>query len=396
MPAKIDNAVRAQAIQYATAHGASAAAKKFGVSRAIVYRWLGEGDTPAPVAAPKMGRPAKAPKTLTARLSAPVPAFEEPEPAVGVLKPVAKAVLTETAQNGAVSVSMDVRPSTMYKAEIPAKDPSYVPFGCHSELQDIIKAGAYGVHLIYGEPGVSKTFGVIQTAAKLGRPVVTISCGPMTEKEELLGKYALVNGATVYEHGAVSVARQQGAILLLDEVDRAKPDVMVAINMILDGYDFTNPMTGEVIKVQSGHMVFMTANTRGTGDNCDRFVTAQVLDEATLDRVHSTFEQDFPTPKVEQKILSKFSENESLTARLVAWANQTRKTYHEGGVGRYVTTRRLVMIIKNTEGYCGGDDMRAVKNALGHFDPESRDTLIKFYKAYMVNAPVETNGPVEV
>ena len=61
-------------------------------------------------------------------------------------------------------------------------------------------------------------------------------------------------------------------------------------------------------------------------------------------------QQDYPTPAVETKILSRVAESLSIDdpkfiVHLVTWA-VIRKTYDDGGVDAVITTRRLINILK--------------------------------------------------
>ena len=48
-----------------------------------------------------------------------------------------------------------------------------------------------------------------------------------------------------------------------------------------------------------------TANTKGKGSDDGRFIGTNVLNEAFLERFPVTFEQDYPAPTVERKILGR-------------------------------------------------------------------------------------------
>ena len=54
-----------------------------------------------------------------------------------------------------------------------------------------------------------------------------------------------------------------------------------------------------------GFNVFATANTKGKGSDDGRFIGTNVLNEAFLERFPVTFEQDYPSPSIETKILGR-------------------------------------------------------------------------------------------
>ena len=62
-----------------------------------------------------------------------------------------------------------------------------------------------------------------------------------------------------------------------------------------------------------------------------------MLNEAFLERFPVTFEQEYPTPNNEVKILNNVAESlgikeNDFTKRLVDWADIIRKTFYDGGV----------------------------------------------------------------
>jgi MoxR-like ATPase len=58
-----------------------------------------------------------------------------------------------------------------------------------------------------------------------------------------------------------------------------------------------------MIKPEPGFTIVATANTKGDGDGSDRFVGANVMNEAFLERFNVVIEQDYPPPITEVKIL---------------------------------------------------------------------------------------------
>lgn len=59
---------------------------------------------------------------------------------------------------------------------------------------------------------------------------------------------------------AYRVDAQAGAVLLIDEIDKAHSDVPNALLEVLDAGSFTVPQTGQVVKSQNGLFIVITAN----------------------------------------------------------------------------------------------------------------------------------------
>jgi nitric oxide reductase NorQ protein len=71
-------------------------------------------------------------------------------------------------------------------------------------------------------------------AAELGRPLVTVACHDDTSAVDLVGRYLVQAGETVWQDGPLTRAVRTGAILYLDEIAEARPDVIVVIHPLAD------------------------------------------------------------------------------------------------------------------------------------------------------------------
>jgi nitric oxide reductase NorQ protein len=88
--------------------------------------------------------------------------------------------------------------------------------------------------LLKGPTGSGKSRFVEAMAHALGRPLVTVACHDETSAVDLLGRWLVRGGETVWQDGPVTRAVRQGAILYLDEIAEARPDVMVVIHPLTD------------------------------------------------------------------------------------------------------------------------------------------------------------------
>ena len=88
--------------------------------------------------------------------------------------------------------------------------------------------------LLKGPTGCGKTRLVEHMAARLGRPLVTVACHDETSAVDLLGRWLVKGGDTVWLDGPVTRAVRDGAILYLDEFAEARSDVLVVIHPLTD------------------------------------------------------------------------------------------------------------------------------------------------------------------
>ena len=259
---------------------------------------------------------------------------------------------------------------------VPEKDPNYVPFGNSSSLKKIINSRLFYPVFVTGLSGNGKTLGVEQTCAQLGRELIRVNITIETDEDDLIGGFRLVDGATVWHNGPVVEALNRGAVLLLDEIDLASNKIL-CLQSILEGKGVFLKKTGQFVKPAAGFTVFATANTKGKGSDDGRFVGTNVLNEAFLERFPITFEQDYPSPVIEQKILKNIGCELTFAENLVKWAGVIRKTFFDGGVDEVITTRRLVHIVQAYKIF--GDRLTAITNCVNRFDEDTKQSFLDLY-----------------
>jgi nitric oxide reductase NorQ protein len=88
--------------------------------------------------------------------------------------------------------------------------------------------------LIKGPTGCGKTRFVEHMAADLGRPLVTVSCHDDLSASDLVGRFLIGNGNTVWSDGPLARAVRTGAICYLDEVVEARKDTTVVLHPLAD------------------------------------------------------------------------------------------------------------------------------------------------------------------
>ena len=264
---------------------------------------------------------------------------------------------------------------------IPEKDDTFVQFGNFTDIKKIIKSGLFYPTFITGLSGNGKTFSIEQACAALGKELIRVNITIETDEDDLIGGFRLVNGETVWHNGPVIEAMQRGAILLLDEIDLASNKIL-CLQSILEGKGVFLKKIGKHIMPAKGFNVFATANTKGKGSDDGRFIGTNVLNEAFLERFPVTFEQSYPTPAIEQKILEGIAldlgvEDRDFCKRLVDWGDVIRKTFYDGGIDEIISTRRLVHIIRAYSIF--NDKMKAIEVCVNRFDDETKQSFMELY-----------------
>ena len=88
--------------------------------------------------------------------------------------------------------------------------------------------------LIKGPTGCGKTRFIAHMAARLARPLITVSCHDDLTAADLVGRHLIGDGQTVWSDGPLTRAVRQGGICYLDEVVEARKDTTVVLHPLTD------------------------------------------------------------------------------------------------------------------------------------------------------------------
>lgn len=279
---------------------------------------------------------------------------------------------------------------------VPAKDNTYVSWGHSRDIETIIKSGKYFPTFISGLSGNGKTMMVEQGCAKLNREYIRVQINPLTDEDDLIGGFRLIEGETVFVKGPVIKAMEAGAILLLDEIDRGSNKLM-CLQGILEGKPYLIKKTGQTIVPENGFNIIATANTKGRGSDDGRYISAVIMDDAFLERFPVTIAQPYPTVATERKILKNVMEkfnclDEDFAELLCAWSDTIRKTYQDDGIEELITTRRLTHIV---EAYSiWNDRKKAIEMCVNRFEDDVKESFIDLYQK--VDASIGETPEAEV
>ena len=268
---------------------------------------------------------------------------------------------------------------------VPQTDDKFVQFGHFKDIKSIIKSRIFYPLFITGLSGNGKTHSVEQSCAQLSRECVRVNITIETDEDDLIGGFRLKDGETVWSDGPVVEALKRGAILLLDEIDLASNKIM-CLQSVLEGKGVYLKKTNQYVRPEPGFNVVATANTKGKGSESGMFIGTNVLNEAFLERFSVTFEQQYPRPAIEKKILlANFKEHgwvgdniDTIAQNLVDWSDIIRKTFYDGGIEDIITTRRLINIVK---AYVIWDSMeKAIELCTNRFDDDTAKTFRDLYQ----------------
>ncbi|MEB3421929.1 CbbQ/NirQ/NorQ/GpvN family protein [Salipiger marinus] len=111
--------------------------------------------------------------------------------------------------------------------------PFYQPVADECAVFETAHANALPL-LLKGPTGCGKTRFVEHMAARLGLRLHTVACHDDLSAADLIGRYLLKGGETVWIDGPLTRAVREGGICYLDEVVEARKDVTVVLHPLTD------------------------------------------------------------------------------------------------------------------------------------------------------------------
>ncbi|WP_299613627.1 CbbQ/NirQ/NorQ/GpvN family protein [uncultured Tateyamaria sp.] len=138
--------------------------------------------------------------------------------------------------------------------------PFYQPTGRECDLFQTAHDNGLPL-LLKGPTGCGKTRFVEHMAARLGKPLYTVACHDDLSAADLIGRYLLKGGDTVWVDGPLTRAVREGGVCYLDEVVEARKDVTVVLHPLTDTRrTLMIDRTGEELVAPAGFMLVASYN----------------------------------------------------------------------------------------------------------------------------------------
>jgi len=189
--------------------------------------------------------------------------------------------------------------------------------------------------LLKGPTGCGKTRFIEYMAWRLKRPLVTVSCHDDLTASDLVGRYLITAGNTVWVDGPLAKAVRTGAICYLDEIVEARKDTTVVIHPLADDRRVLPiEKTGELLQAGPEFCMAISYNPGYQSVLKD-------LKQSTRQRFVA-IEFNYPNAELEKNIVMKESQlDEALASKLVKFAGMTRNL-RGSGLEEGASTRLLV------------------------------------------------------
>lgn len=183
------------------------------------------------------------------------------------------------------------------KVHVPAPIANWTPMAIEPAIEHCARAG-WPVALV-GPPGCGKSEVLRQTAARLGRPYIRISCSDGATVGDIIGRREVSDGATHFQRGPLTHGATRGFCVTLDEIGAAPAGVLASTHDLAATGQMHLPATRETIHAGAGWWLTATSNFLGS----DRVDTTheQPISAALADRF-IVFQVDYGTDGQEAEL----------------------------------------------------------------------------------------------
>jgi nitric oxide reductase NorQ protein len=220
---------------------------------------------------------------------------------------------------------------------IPAADATRPFYKAIGNEEAVFKA-AYrqGLSLVLkGPTGCGKTRFVEAMAHDLGRPLITVACHDDLTTADLVGRYLLRGGETVWVDGPLTRAVREGAICYLDEVVEARQDTTVVLHPLAD-YRRQLPIERLGVTLDAAPEFGLVVSY-----NPGYQSVLKDLKDSTRQRMVA-IEFGFPAAEVEEGIVEHEAGVDSPTAAELVRLGQAIRRLEAGGLREVASTRVLI------------------------------------------------------
>lgn len=234
--------------------------------------------------------------------------------------------------------------------------------------------------LLKGPTGCGKTRFVEYMAQELQVPLISVACHEDLTAADLVGRYLLDGGNTVWVDGPLTRALRQGAICYLDEVVEARADTTVVIHPLSDHRrELYIERRDETLKAPDNFMLVLSYNPGYQSILKD-------LKPSTRQRMVS-FELSYPSPQQEVSILvAETGVDKQIAEDIVKLANAIRQM-DSSLINEVASTRTLVSACRLIQG--GLPVLIAVQTSVITpltDDRQGADNLTALMHTYLVNS----------
>ncbi|MFZ5908300.1 MAG: CbbQ/NirQ/NorQ/GpvN family protein [Nitrospirota bacterium] len=220
--------------------------------------------------------------------------------------------------------------------------------------------------LLKGPTGCGKTRFMHYMAWKLKRPLITVSCHDDLTASDLVGRYLVHGGETVWVDGPLTKAVKTGGFCYLDEIVEARKDTTVVIHPLADDRRILPiEKRSEILRASREFLLAVSYNPGYQSVLKD-------LKQSTRQRFMA-IEFGYPRKDLEMEIIMHESGiDEGISEKLVSFGKKTRNL-KDRGLTEGASTRLLIHAAKLIR--AGTDIRRACEVAVSEPLTDDREML---------------------
>lgn len=217
--------------------------------------------------------------------------------------------------------------------------PSQAPFyrALSDEVEVFRAAARRGLPvLLKGPTGCGKTRFVEAMAHELGRQLITVAGHEDMTSADLVGRFLLKGGETVWVDGPLTRAVREGAICYLDEIVEARQDTTVVIHPLADHRrELPIDRLGTTLPAAPGFQLVISYNPGYQS-------VLKNIKESTRQRFIA-IELDFPSAETETDIVAHEAGIDVQTARTLAMVGNAIRNLDGSPLREVASTRMLIL-----------------------------------------------------
>lgn len=214
------------------------------------------------------------------------------------------------------------------------QEPYYQPVGDEITVFEAAYQNQLPV-LLKGPTGCGKTRFMEYMAWKLKRPMISVACHDDLTSADLVGRYLIRGGDTIWIDGPLTQAVRNGCICYLDEIVEARKDTTVVIHPLCDDRRLLAiEKRGELLSAPPQFCLAVSYNPGYQSVLKD-------LKQSTRQRFIA-LEFDYPQAELEQQIIVAETSIEASTAQQLVKFGQMTRNLKGSGLDEGASTRLLV------------------------------------------------------
>lgn len=200
--------------------------------------------------------------------------------------------------------------------------------------------------LLIGETGTGKTTLIREIAREEGKTLIRVSVNGSMGVEEILGKWLVNKGTTVWQDGILTMAARAGHWVVMDEINAALPEILFTLHSLLDDDRklVLAEKDNEVVVPHDEFRFFATMNPP------EEYAGTKDMNKALISRFTAVLNIEVLNDTQELKLLMSKGADKDVAYKLVSLAKRLRNRKEKDEIFYFCSTRDLVQAVQLVQG----------------------------------------------